>query len=255
MALHFTQRVLCKYEVGYHLCRSCGLLQTEEPHWLDEAYKVAIAELDTGLLQRNLRLSRLVARVLFFAFDRNGAFVDIGGGLGLFTRLLRDTGFDFRWSDKYASNLLARGFEARPGRPHEAITAFEVLEHVRDPVGFLGEALALWKARSVLFTTELYVGEPPQPEAWWYYAFETGQHVSFYSVRTLELIASQLGLHFHSHGGLHLLTDRPIGALTYRFLTGKPSEVVGPYVARQMRSRTWSDFEALRRPRTEAGDG
>ena len=245
MAPRFTRRVLRKYDVGYHWCRSCGLLQTEEPYWLDEAYGAAIGELDTGLVQRNLWISRVLAGILYFSFDRQGAYVDVAGGYGLLTRLMRDVGFDFRWSDKYAPNLLARGFEARPGRPHEAVTAFEVLEHVRDPVGFLGEALARWKAGSVLFTTCLYEGEPPDPETWWYYAFEGGQHVSFFSARTLAAVAERLGLRLHSHGEFHMLTDRPIGALRYRILTGRLSRAVGPYVTRRMGSRTWSDFREL----------
>lgn len=255
MTPRFTRRVLGKYDVGYHWCRACGLLQTEEPYWLDEAYATAIAALDTGIVQRNLRFSQIVAGLLYFSFDRKGAYVDVAGGYGLLTRLMRDTGFDFRWSDRYAQNLMARGFEARPGEPHEAVTAFEVLEHVRDPVSFLREALTRWKSGSVLFSTDLYRGDPPEPEAWWYYAFETGQHVSFYCKRTLEVLGEKLGLRLHSHANFHVLSERRIGFPKFQLLTGNRSRSIARYVKKRMRSRTSSDRRALQGGGPGAGDG
>ena len=52
----FTHLVLKKYQVKYLVCGHCGLLQTETPYWLDEAYGEAIAGSDTGLVQRNSRM-------------------------------------------------------------------------------------------------------------------------------------------------------------------------------------------------------
>ena len=36
--------------------------------------------------------------------------LDIGGGTGLLTRLLRDVGFEAQWSDEYCDNIFAQGF-------------------------------------------------------------------------------------------------------------------------------------------------
>jgi hypothetical protein len=245
MVLRFTHRVLNKYDVAYNWCRACGLLQTEEPYWLEEAYGTAIADLDTGILQRNLLVARLLSGFLYVSFDRRGAYVDLAGGYGLLTRMMRDVGFDFRWSDKYAPNLLARGFEAKVGETYEAVTAVEILEHVHDPVGFFTETLRRWKAGSIFFTTSLYEGDPPEPDAWWYYAFETGQHVTFYSRRTLASIAKRMGLRLHSDGWFHMLTDKPVGSFEFQVLTGRLSRTIGTLVKQRMRSRTWSDFQEL----------
>ena len=49
MKYTFYTAILKKYEVDYFQCNECGLLQTEEPDWLDEAFDNAIAIADTGL--------------------------------------------------------------------------------------------------------------------------------------------------------------------------------------------------------------
>ena len=53
------------------------------------------------------------------------------GGYGIFTRMMRDIGFDFYWLDKYADNLLTNGFEynKKIHKKIEAITSFESFEH------------------------------------------------------------------------------------------------------------------------------
>jgi hypothetical protein len=215
----FSHEIIKKYNIAYYYCDTCGFLQTEEPYWLGEAYVSAIAAADTGLVQRNLYLSRIASTLLFFIFDRQGKYLDVAGGYGMLTRLMRDIGFDFYWSDRYCQNFLARGFEAVADTPFTAITAFEVLEHVPDPLAFVIESLAQANTRTMIFSTELFEVAPPKPESWWYYAFETGQHISFYQRRTLDYIATKLGLNCYSNGSIHLFTDKIIAPLVYRLLT------------------------------------
>jgi hypothetical protein len=62
----FTENVLGKFPCDYFYSDNCGFPQTEEPYWLEEAYKSAIAYEDTGVVRRNLRFSRIVSPVLFF---------------------------------------------------------------------------------------------------------------------------------------------------------------------------------------------
>lgn len=250
----FTHRVLSKYDCGFYFCDNCGVLQSENPHWLDEAYASPVASADTGVLWRNLYLARLTSVVLYFLFDRRGRFLDAAGGYGIFTRLMRDIGFDYYWTDKYSPNLTARGFEAEagPGAPYTAVTAFEVMEHLPDPIAFVGELLETTGTDTILFTTELFSGEPPAPDDWYYYAFPTGQHITFYQRSTLELIGSRFGMKFYSLGMLHIWTRAKLNPLALRLLTVPGVvDLLSRVPKRSLESRIMPDHETLIR----AADG
>ena len=205
----FGETVLNKYHVSYYSCASCGLLQTEEPYWLNESYNDPIAITDTGLVQRNISLASKLATALYFGLDIKGRCLDIAGGYGMLVRLMRDFGFDFYWEDKYCSNIFAKGFEVtKSENGFEVITAFEVMEHIQDPVVFVKEAMETYGTRTLIFSTRVYDEGPPPARDWWYYSFETGQHISFYTNKTLKCIADKLGLNFFSAGGLHFFTDK-----------------------------------------------
>ena len=138
-AERFRARILGKYDIRYFYCGHCGLLQTEPPFWLEEAYSTAIAKTDTGLVTRNLYNAKALTSLLYFCFDPAADYVEYAGGYGLLTRLMRDRGFNFFWHDSYCQNIFARGFEWNQfggRRASLAVTAFEVLEHVSDPVAF-----------------------------------------------------------------------------------------------------------------------
>ena len=215
---HFSHQILGKYFCTYFYCNHCGFLQTEDPYWLNEAYSSAIADGDTGLLQRNIGLSRIIACLIYFLFDSKKKYLDLAGGYGVLTRLMRDRGFDYYWSDKHCLNLLAKGFERRQSDNFFALSALEVLEHLEDPMAFISEALQASESSSLICTTELFNGSPP-PSDWWYYAFPTGQHISFYQAKTLKLIAEKLKVNLYSRGSLHVFTKLEIPNLLFRFLT------------------------------------
>ena len=212
-----TACILSKYQVTYHRCAGCGFVRTEQPYWLAEAYSEAISRLDVGVVQRNLYNASITASVISTLFAGSRTFVDYGGGHGTLVRLMRDRGFDFRWSDKYASNLYARGFEHRAGDRHELLTAFEVLEHLPDPMSEISEMLKL--SDNLLTTTMLLPDPVPAPPHWWYYAVQSGQHVSFYTQSSLQQIASHFDLHLLSHGPYHMLTRKPRSNLLFQFAT------------------------------------
>ena len=173
-------------------------MQTEKPFWLDEAYSSAISDLDTGLVSRNLLTSMLLSTLLHIFFPGNGKYVDVGGGYGLLTRLMRDNGFDFHWEDQYCKNVFANGFEATAELVSvNAICAFEVLEHIHDPKKFIKNYFDLYRTRTLFFSTLIFQDKPP-PVDWWYYSFATGQHISFYQKKTLDYLAYKLGYIVHS---------------------------------------------------------
>jgi hypothetical protein len=236
----FTHTVLGKYEVSYFYCNNCGFLQTEEPYWLDEAYGNAIANADTGLVFRNTDNSKKLANVLFFFFEKDGKYLDIAGGYGMLTRLMRDIGFDFYWSDPFCENILSKGFElSTTDPPFEAITAFEVLEHIYDPLKFIQESLEHSQTSTIIFSTELFADRPPALSEWYYYQPETGQHISFYQIKTLKFIANKLSLNLHSYGDFHILTNKKVSPHSIRtLLTTSLSKVARMYVNSAMSSQS-----------------
>jgi len=220
----FKAQVLLKYEAEYRVCDHCGYLFAIEPHWLDEAYASAIASIDTGLVKRNISISGKLANLLFFGMHERGKgrYVDLAGGYGMLTRIMRDYGFDFYWQDKYCSNLLAQGFEyIEDSSEYNAVTAFEVLEHVTNPVEFIKNAMLENGTDTIIFSTLLYGGKPPDPNEWWYYAFQTGQHIGFFQKKTLEVMARNLNMQFSSAGGIHIFSHAPINQFLFRLVTNK----------------------------------
>lgn len=237
-------RVLERYDVGYYACPECGLICTERPHWLQEAYANPIAATDIGLVARNRSLVRPMALMLAAFCNGGGRFLDFGGGNGLFVRMMRDTGYDFRWLDPWTPNIFARGFEHRDGDHYEAVTAFEVFEHLPEPRETLGQLAAM--TDNIFLSTELLPASRPQPEEWWYYALESGQHVTLYTVKALEALGAVHGLRLHTNGSnLHLLTRRKISRGMFACLA-RPfvSRLLQPLVGRRA-SLLPADFNAL----------
>ncbi len=234
----FDQIILNRHNVSYFYCDNCGLLQTEQPYWLEEAYGNAIANSDTGLVYRNISTSWKLASILFYLFKKDGKYLDIAGGYGMLTRLMRDMGFDFYWSDPYCQNILAKGFEFSTNQPpFNAIAAFEVLEHIYDPLVFIQESLERGKTSTIIFSTELF--STPLPLEWDYYAVEEGQHISFYQIKTLKFIANKLSLKLYSHDNFHVLTDQEIPIqFLWKIWTSPLSIILGWYVKLVMKSRS-----------------
>lgn len=242
----FKQRLLNKYDVQYNFCKNCGFLQTEKPYWLEEAYTKAIVSADTGLVFRNSLYSIKLSILLYTMFGKNGCYLDYGGGTGLFVRMMRDIGFDFYWEDLFSENVHAQGFGFLPALvPYNAVTAFEVLEHIEDPVDFIRKILFKTGAETIIFSTELFEGKPPKPDDWWYYIPDVGQHISFYQKKTLEKIAINFGFRFYSEGGLHMFTKIDFSELKFKAAVGKASKYIFPFISFFMKSKTQSDHEKL----------
>jgi len=243
----FRATLLKKYEVAYFHCDACGLLATEPPYWLDEAYSDAISVLDTGLVNRNIEISEKLATLLYFVFGPKATYLDAAGGYGMLVRLMRDIGFNFYWDDKYCRNLMARGFESdQASDPFRAVTAFEVLEHLQDPLEWLKDTFDTYKTRTLIFTTEVYYGKLP-PRDWWYYAREGGQHIAFYQPKTLRQIAKRLNLHYQFAQGFHIFSDTPLHRLSWYI---KFSRYFHPqmlaHVRRRLTPKTMDDHIAMK---------
>ncbi len=236
----FNAKVLNKYDVKYFHCPTCGFLQTEEPYWLSEAYSESINLSDTGYLHRNIVLSKSASVILTLLFDPKGKFLDYAGGYGVFVRLMRDVGFDFYWQDKYTQNLFSRVFEWN-GEKVEAITTFESFEHFENPIGEIEKMLSI--SKNIIFTTEILTEPVPQPNEWWYFGLDHGQHISIYSEKTLNYIANSFDLKYIHHGSFHIFTDKRISERKLKFLLRLNKFGLHKFLAKLfLTSLTWQDY-------------
>jgi len=195
----FQLTVLGRHDVQYLECTGCGSLQTEQPHWLDEAYgSNNLSSLDTGAAQRNIH--NLAACFVDSKLLALRNVIDIGGGDGLLCRLLRDYGINCYIKDRYTTPTYAQGFTEQDFERPDLVVGFEVLEHLSDPGKDL-QAFFADDPRALLLTTAAYSG---QDRDWWYYSPESGQHVFFYSMKALEGIARKYNYRLVSSGGFLL---------------------------------------------------
>jgi len=210
--------VLRRHEIQYFRCTSCGFTHTEPPYWLKEAYATSMSDLDIGPINRCIEASEMTRALLLTYFDHRGRYVDYGAGYGVFVRRMRDLGFDFYYYDKYPSNLFAKGFEAGESSGYELLTAFEVFEHLVDPLVEVHAMLRL--SSNIFFSTLLMPPHMPKPGEWWYFAPDHGHHISFHTYKSLTVLAERCGLNLVSDGSLyHLLTPKSIRHSIFRQIT------------------------------------
>jgi hypothetical protein len=203
----FTIKVLRKFDVDYYKCGKCGFIQTQEPFWLEEAYSSAITSLDIGLIYRNLQNKPIVETTIKYLFDRRKKFIDYGGGYGMFVRIMRDAGLNYYRQDIYCENIFAKRFDVSDlkenGEKFELLTAFEVFEHLLDPIEEFKKMLSY--SDSIFFTTSIYPTSTDLTK-WWYLIPETGQHISLYSEESLIYLATMFGMCYYRHNDFHLIT-------------------------------------------------
>jgi len=247
----FQGRVLGKYDVRYERCDSCGSLQTEPPHWLEEAYRSHnLAVEDTGAVTRSLTCQAVIwvsARILHL--PKRASVFDFGGGNGLLCRLLRDRGFDAHLEDNYATNDFARGFEDNRST-YDISCAFEVAEHLADPKVEMPKILNRSQALCVV-GTETYFG---QGADWWYLAREAGQHVFFYTEASMLKLAAAEGRDYLRIGSFHLFLARAFTkferAALMHIIAGRGLKLVQAYLSYTLSyARAIEDAAALAKVR------
>jgi hypothetical protein len=217
--------VLGKFSAALTCCDSCGQEWFDAPQaWLTEAYASPIANTDTGIVSRSLSVHRVISSFLSIS-NISGKILDWGSGSGLLTRLLRDDGHDCYGLEPYTSPVLAEGFtwkkaeDAYSHEPYRAIIAIEVVEHLVNPQEFFAAALSA--TDTLIFSTELVDNSRHDPN-WWYYSRETGQHIAFYTQKSLGHLADQNSCKYASsrNKSLHIITSRPADLRLFRWLAG-----------------------------------
>lgn len=202
----FTEKIRKKYNSKFYKCNNCGFIQTEKPTWLKEAYKNPINIEDTGIIERNIYFADIVSPIIKIFFGKEKNYLDYAGGYGIFSRLMKNRGITVLWEDIYTQNLFAKELVYK-NQKIEAITCFECFEHLDQPIKEIEKMLKI--SKTIIFSTRLIPKEIPEKN-WDYYGFEHGQHIAFYSKKTLEYIAKKYDLELYTTHNLHILTNKKI---------------------------------------------
>lgn len=208
-----------RHTACYRRCGDCGFIFASDPYWLDEAYSSAITCSDIGTVSRTESCSLATKAVIDLFYHSTSSFLDYGAGYGMFVRRMRDLGYNFSAYDVHCRNMFAEEFalERLDGKHFDLTTAFEVLEHLEEPMDLIGKIFA--HTDNLLVTTEIVPEPAPRLSNWWYFAPEHGQHISFYTRKTLSIIAAKWNRSFYSNNNLHLFSLKPVNNFLFQRAT------------------------------------
>ena len=207
-----TNKILNKYNADYFKCNNCGFIFISDCFWLKEAYSSPIHNIDTGIIKRNYKFSSILSKLLKKEYNDALKYLDYGAGYGIFVRMMRDKGYNFYWYDKYSKNLFAKDFSFNPQNKNkfELLSLIEVLEHSPNPLDFFSDLFE--HSNDIFFTTEIIRNNNIQSiDDWHYFAPMAGQHISFFSIKSLQIIAKKFNKNIYSDGKqIHLITNKKL---------------------------------------------
>jgi len=239
-----TLTVRQKYQAEYYMCDFCGFMFVGQPSWLKEAYEKSINITDTGYVTRNVYLSKKTLVLFSFIFGTNFTYLDYAGGYGMLARLMRDYGLNFLTLDPHTPNLFAQGFEYN-NEEIKAVTCFECFEHFVSPILEIEKILKI--SKNIFFSTYLLPEKEPGND-WGYFGTEHGQHISFYSLKTLKFLAEKYKLNLYTDkNNMHFLTTKKIGFLTFKTILFLSRLQIDILIRKILNSKTTSDYNFLRR--------
>jgi SAM-dependent methyltransferase len=239
-------------------CACCGLVSIRplpgpaelkahhDASYRDGGYASFAAADDMRVVIARHRLARVRA------LAASGAWLDVGCSTGAFIAEAVAAGFDaegLELSSVAASAACARGLrvheaaaeEFQPTRRYAVVTAFDVIEHLRDPVALV-ERVATWLADEGIFVATLPdIASVPARllgRHWFYYA--PPDHIHYFMPATVRRLLGRAGFgHVEVRRALKPLTvDYATGALARLVpALGAPAAIVCRLVPQALRSR------------------
>lgn len=238
--------VMGKYTALYRRCINCGFLFVDNPFWLQEAYNDAITSTDMGTVSRADRNSLITKATIDVFFRTSKIYLDYGAGYGMFVRRMRDLGYDFHAYDLHCHNMFSEqvALASLDGKHYDLSTAFEVFEHLENPLSIINLLFAV--ADHLLITTELLPDPAPSLDEWWYFAPEHGQHISFFTLKSLKVMAETGNRFLYTNGSnIHLFSRKRLSEYWFRkAISERNSQWIGLW--RPRKSLLENDWQSVR---------
>ncbi len=183
--------------VQYLACRTCGFAFAPEfagwtpEDFTREIYNAGYGAVDPDHAGVRPRANADTLLATFPAHARPARHLDYGGGAGRLSELLRAAGWDSTSYDPFYAADAGR----QPAGTYPLITCFEVFEHVPDVRGLAQRLDTLLAADGLILASTLVSDgqiAPGRPLTWWYASPRNG-HVSLFSSRSLDLLATRQG--------------------------------------------------------------
>jgi hypothetical protein len=195
--------------IYYALCDNCGFCFAPEfmgwdlNRFEEMIYNDEYADVDPEYMEVRPRANAASLISIFGDRTHSIRHLDYGGGNGLLTKILTESG----WQSTSYDPFVDRDIIVEQLGRFDLITAFEVFEHVPDVKGLMSNLCSLLSFNGlVLFSTLLsdkYI-RPNQRINWWYASPRNG-HISLFSKTSLAVLAEKNGLKFASFSeGLHV---------------------------------------------------
>ena len=211
--------------VTYLRCTDCGFLFTRDfDNWShadfgEKIYNAEYARVDPDFAERRPNGNAAFIAQKFGTYRQKIRILDYGGGEGRMMDVLRAEGFrHVNTYDPFSSK-----HNVSDGQKYDLITAFEVFEHVPDPIATMQDITKRLKPEALmLFSTLLQPDDLAETGLDWWYVGPRNGHISLHSKKSLAVLLKRFGLTLASaNQGLHIgFAKRPSMA---RGLLKKPA--------------------------------
>ena len=208
-----THKCFEKDRVCYYRCADCTFVFSEPTTNANFQTKLEdYEEAYIGYLQDSVEdpnnFASLVAWMSQFRTIEGVRVLDIGCGSGKFVRYLRHRAIEaygvepshvlyehFLSEDDIFFNLTVDGFRIKfPHDKFDIVTAFDVIEHVDEPVPFVENISQMLKPQGLCFVSTLDVASVPARVLGKRWHFYNKYHMSYWSRDTLAKLASKSNL-------------------------------------------------------------
>ena len=211
-----THDEIVEYELSgipiyYSNCKSCGFTYANDIYlWNHDDFKKKIyneeyIKYDQDYVEVRPQQSFKFLVDFFGESLKNANHLDYGGGSGRLVDIMNQNGISSVNYEPFSSDSVI------PNYQFDLITAFEVLEHVPNPVDLFDKINGLLSDPGIfLFGTQVNDGWITKGKRldWWYASPRNG-HISLFSKKSLSLLAEKYGFYFASiDSGLHLFTKK-----------------------------------------------